>query len=255
MQAFEAKFAGRLRKIRAARERRAHEKRRAKAASQASTDIANPRSTRRTSFGSTRTLSSVTLTSLSEATKKNGGQKVTKAWIKTFKRAAAERPYLKSFTSRKRSILFNLGVHMFPEETCRVAELSQNLKFSRILENVVPCLTPSGEKYLTNICRPIVGVEALRLQGMWWQSGSPFVEKFSDKLLRDLAGNAFESSCFAAAFFSTFLLRARLYRRRQVAQVGPEVPAARVPVGAAGFAVRVAEEPFSVSDSETEAAA
>ena len=244
MNQFRNECMHKLEKIRRARARRDAQKQAAAADAVADPDEAPRRA--RLSFGSSRTRS--TLSSISSATRRNGGANVTKDWVKKFRRACRTRPYLRAFTARKRSILFNLGVHSFPEETCRVAELSQNLAFARILD-VVPCLTPNGEKYLTKFCRPLLGVEALRLQGLWWRPSSPYCRAFPDKLLRDLAGNAFEASCFAASFFASFLLRARLMRMRHAQLAGPPTSAifSRALASASGSQV------FSVSESDEEA--
>ena len=243
MTQFRDECAKKLEKIRRARAKRDQHVGRAAAAAAGDAGEATRRA--RLSFGSSRTRSS--LSSMSSVTRRNGGANVTKDWVKKFRRASHTRPYLKCFTARKRSLLFNLGVLTFPEATCRVAELSQNLSWSRVL-NVVPCLTPSGEKYLTKFCRPLLGVEALRLQGMWWRPNAPYCRSFPDKLLRDIAGNAFEASCFAASFFASFLLRARLLRMRHGQRAGTELsPRARF---SRTLASASGSQIFSVSDSD-----
>ena len=129
-------------------------------------------------------------------------------WRTCFEKAAEKRPYLKCFTARKRQLLRQHCIREFPESTCRVVDISQNFKFGRVVQEIVPCITPKGEKYLSHLCRPILGLESLRLQG-FWPSNSELLGSFKETLLQNLAGNAFETSCFAAALWCTMWTLAR----------------------------------------------
>jgi hypothetical protein len=92
-----------------------------------------------------------------------------------------------------------------------VIDLSQNLKFCSISKHM-PCVTPTGEKYLTSRCRPLHGAEGLRLQGIWLDRD--IVENFKGPFLQDLAGNAFEVSSCAVTIFVSMLFSARMHNYR-----------------------------------------
>ena len=59
--------------------------------------------------------------------------------------------------------------------------------------------------------RFLVGAEALRMMGMWFETEDRLVE-FPARLLRNLAGNAFDSASFLAAWVTLQLFLARLHR-------------------------------------------
>ena len=146
---------------------------------------------------------------------------VSSGWKKAFKEGARSEPYLRTLTRRKRSLLYRIGVKHFPEHKARAVDLSQNFNFTE-LAPYVPCLTPRGEKYITSRCRPLLGLESLRLQGLWVGDESDpedFYAGMSEALLKDLAGNAFESSCFAAAFWCTLRLNACVHRLQEPIQI------------------------------------
>ena len=112
---------------------------------------------------------------------------VQKKWKTAFKAAVKKYPYLDTLTTRKRALMCAIGVSAFPEKQIRVVDISQNKARTNLVSGYVPCITPKGEKYLTDRCRPLLGVEALRLQGMWLEPGNPQIHDMSDSLLRDLA--------------------------------------------------------------------
>ena len=103
-------------------------------------------------------------------------------------------------------------------------DISQNKARTNLVSGYALCITPKGEKYLTDRCRPLLGVEATRLQGMWLEPGDPRIRDTSDSLLRDLAGNAFEQSCFAAVLWCTLVFYAKMHRRRTAAGTQPWTP-------------------------------
>ncbi|CAE7240001.1 unnamed protein product [Symbiodinium sp. CCMP2592] len=135
---------------------------------------------------------------------------VTKDWLKSFRRAARQRPYLKCMTARKRRTLFKLGIRNFPTTAAnlKVVDISQD-KFAHATDHS-PCITPKGERYLTSECRPMLPVESMRLQGRWFKSDDPLLSTVPQGLLADLAGNAFEASCCAATFWTTMVFFARI---------------------------------------------
>ena len=144
-------------------------------------------------------------------------------WRACFEKASETRPYLKCFTARKRQLLRQHGIREFPESACRVVDISQNFKFGRVVKEIVPCITPKGEKYLSHLCRPILGIESLRLQG-FWPSNSELLGSFKESLLQNLAGNAFEASCFAAALWCTMWTLARCSNVRNMRAEQLHVP-------------------------------
>jgi hypothetical protein len=123
----------------------------------------------------------------------------------------AKYPYLGTITTRKLEILTLLGVMAYPEEVCRSCDLSQTITFTKLTLHV-PCITPSGEKYLSSRCRPLLALEAMRLQGIWVDASE--ASKFDEQVLMSLAGNAFETSCMAASVWSTLIYLARMHTYR-----------------------------------------
>jgi hypothetical protein len=122
-------------------------------------------------------------------------------------------PFLAKMTLRQHEMLHLKGIRDFPEAAPRVVDISQTDAFSKVTDNLMQCLTPSGCKYLSHKCRPVVGVEALRLQGLWYDRG--VTSQFKDELLRSLAGNAFEASCCAAMFWTAFQFKALMHIMKQ----------------------------------------
>ena len=59
---------------------------------------------------------------------------------------------------------------------------------------------------------------------MWLELGNPKIHDMSDSLLRDLAGNAFEQSCFAAVLWCTLVFYAKMHHRRTAAGMQPRTP-------------------------------
>ena len=60
--------------------------------------------------------------------------------------------------------------------------------------------TPSGVVFHTGLARPLLGVEKLRLQGIFVDD----LKGFSDHILSSLVGSAFSSPCCAAAVLALF---------------------------------------------------
>ena len=67
------------------------------------------------------------------------------------------------------------------------------------------------EKYVTSIVRPLLGVESLRIQGLFFTESDPRMDGFNDAFLKDLAGNAFEASCYTASLWSGLIFLARVH--------------------------------------------
>jgi hypothetical protein len=115
-------------------------------------------------------------------------------------------PGLLEYTERQFQVLHLMGIRSFPEKTLRIVDLPQNLEFIDVSEHM-PCVTPGGEKYLSTRCRSILAVEALRFQGIWLDE--QLLSGFSEKLLMSLAGNAFETSCYAAVMWCLIVFMSR----------------------------------------------
>ena len=131
------------------------------------------------------------------------------AWQKKFREAACQHPYLAGLTPRQTGLLRSAGVERFPERFCRCLDLSQSEGWTRLRDHV-PCLTPQGQHYITTRMRPLLGAEALRLQGLFLDEKDGRFSSMSDRLLKDLAGNSFEMSCYMATLWSGLLFLSRL---------------------------------------------
>lgn len=132
-------------------------------------------------------------------------------------------PGLFALTRRQFEMLHLKGVRSYPDIACRVVDVSQSASRSRRTDGVMPCLTPGGEQYLSNRCRLLFGEEALRMQGVWYDT--PVMREklrtFKNNLLMSLAGNAFELSCYGATLWCSLSVLCILRRRRQDLEVIP----------------------------------
>ena len=115
-------------------------------------------------------------------------------------------PVLKAMTQRQLELLHLKGIKL-PDPEFRVVDLSQNLLFSQVAKDKVPCVTPDGQKFLTQRVRFLTGIESLRLMGIWLDE-SKLRRGFSSSFLQDLAGNAYETSSCAANFMCNMIFLA-----------------------------------------------
>ena len=90
-----------------------------------------------------------------------------------------------------------------------VLDISQNIDRSAVVTmrdsldakfGLISCITPSGQPYITNMMRPVTGIEALMLQGMPVDSMTLASETQSQLL--DLAGNAMTLTVVGASILS-----------------------------------------------------
>ena len=92
--------------------------------------------------------------------------------------------------------------------TCgrRVWELSQNVdRFTDTVPfGVTGCITPSGSPYLTTRGGPVVGLEAIALQGLPIEK--LLLTRETQRELQDLAGNAMTSTVIGAALLSALII-------------------------------------------------
>jgi hypothetical protein len=88
----------------------------------------------------------------------------------------------------------------------RSIELSQNI--DRYLDTTPPgitsCITPTGQPYITTRGRPLIGLEALALQGL--PIDSLILTRETTNQLQDLAGNAMTSTVVGAAILSALIV-------------------------------------------------
>ena len=143
------------------------------------------------------------------AAKPSRKRKRKDAWQQNFEEAAAHYAFLAGITPRQIGVLRAAGVKDFPEKESRCVDVSQSEKWSQ-LRSYVPCVTPRGQHYITTRVRPLLGVEALRLQGLYLSENDPRISNMPNRLLQDLAGNSFEISCYMATFWSALIFLARL---------------------------------------------
>ena len=132
-------------------------------------------------------------------------------------------PTLRGLTVREHDLLYLSGIRDFPELEARCMDLSQSVqRRGRVSKGFVHCLTPKGRFYLTQRCRFLHGIEALRLQSIYLADAQRITRAFSSAFLRDLAGNAFEASCCAMTFFITCIVLSKGAAARHAAQCSSE---------------------------------
>ena len=73
---------------------------------------------------------------------------------------------------------------------------------------IAPCVTPNGELYHSGLVRLFLGEEQLALQGIFVERY--ITDMFTQRLLGDLAGNAFCATCFGAAHCALTLTMAKI---------------------------------------------
>ena len=135
---------------------------------------------------------------------------------------ASRAPGLLLFSKRENDILDIYGITQFPEPTTRTLEVSQGYVRTQIVDNCFACTMPQGRPYITSRCRAALGLEKLRVQGLWLENETA-IRRISDNMLSDLAGNAFEACCRMAATFCGMLLLAT-FQHSQTPQPPPTLP-------------------------------
>ena len=97
-------------------------------------------------------------------------------------------------------------------------DLSQNI--DRTLESsirgVVSCLTPNGIPFLSSRGGPLVGLEALALQGL--PIDRMLLARETPGQLKDLAGNAMSSTVIASAFMAALIVAADVFPEQHPAK-------------------------------------
>jgi site-specific DNA-cytosine methylase len=92
-----------------------------------------------------------------------------------------------------------------------IVDISQNVDRIPAQKAVVPCITPKGMPFLVDQGRPVLGIEALALQGVDTASIVPSIETPSQ--LRDLAGNAMTVTVVGSAILNAIIAERDTQRR------------------------------------------
>jgi hypothetical protein len=102
---------------------------------------------------------------------------------------------------RKRGLIKPIRRYLliFITDARQVLNLSQNVDrgFASTRYAICPCLTPAGLPYVSNRGGPLVGLEALSMQGL--PIDELLLTRESEDNLRDLAGNAMSSTVVGSA--------------------------------------------------------
>jgi site-specific DNA-cytosine methylase len=115
-------------------------------------------------------------------------------------------PFLRCMTLREFDLLQLSGVAGFPSRERQFVEVGQSLaRHAPPLQGYVRAITPRIKYYITDLCRVLIGIEGLRLQSIHFPNMQA-LPGFSNELIRDLSGNAFEGSCCAAVIFCSHVL-------------------------------------------------
>lgn len=88
----------------------------------------------------------------------------------------------------------------------QVLNVSQNVDrgFASARYAICPCLTPQGLPYVSNRGGPLLGLEALSMQGL--PIDELLLTRESEDNLRDLAGNAMSSTVVGASMISALIV-------------------------------------------------
>ncbi|PWN54267.1 hypothetical protein IE53DRAFT_258648 [Violaceomyces palustris] len=103
----------------------------------------------------------------------------------------------------------------------KIWELSQNVdrNVAASKPGIAPCLTPSGMPFLTSRGGPLIGLEALSLQGL--PLDELLLTREKDDQLQDLAGNAMSSTVVGACVLSALLAGRRDLEKSNVPRSKP----------------------------------
>ena len=107
-------------------------------------------------------------------------------------------PWEAQLGRRRAEIIFLMEKTVEGTEAEQCFNVSQTALRVGLATGKTCCLTPGAEVWLRNKGRLLKGEEALRIQGFWLVDRQRLAA-FSDKQLRDLAGNAFSAGCVAKA--------------------------------------------------------
>ena len=116
-------------------------------------------------------------------------------------------PGLSVLSTREIQVLeLSAGIESFAAAGClHAVDVSQSANRTRPMHNITPTVLPGGKVYLSDRCRVMHPIECMRAQGLHF----PVAElcQFSECLLQNLAGNAFDvSSCLACIVATCVIL-------------------------------------------------
>jgi len=109
---------------------------------------------------------------------------------------------IRELTERCFDLLVVRGVP-FPDKFRRLVETSQivgrsNPKLHEQSDTHFPCITPKMKLWISDLCRCVIGVEALHAQGIDYGLRQHQLLSYDSEFLSDLAGNAFQTGCLGA---------------------------------------------------------
>ena len=110
-------------------------------------------------------------------------------------------PWEAQLGRRRAEIIFLMEKTVEGTEAEQCLDVSQTALRVGLATGKTCCLTPGAEVWLRSEGRLLNGEEALHIQGFWLADRQRLAE-FTDKQLRDLAGNAFSAGCVASALLA-----------------------------------------------------
>ena len=135
----------------------------------------------------------------------------------------AKYPMLARILFREFDLLHLRGVVAFPTAERIIAEVSQSAdRYSSTTTDYIHAITPRMKFYLSDLCRFLVGDEELNLQSIFYEEPEKLSE-FTNELLRNLSGNAFEGSCCAAVVFASYILLSKGAAARAGVPLSPQM--------------------------------
>jgi hypothetical protein len=125
-------------------------------------------------------------------------------------------PGLRELSTRQWDVLQSLNADSLPEKVSRLIDVTQQSAMASPATESAHCLTPKGVQFDTKRCRRMIGLEALRLQNIWYPDHDRKFEEMlqgldetafekQDRFLVDLSGNAFETHCCSAVLMAAFI--------------------------------------------------
>ena len=113
-------------------------------------------------------------------------------------------PGIRELTNRELDCLRLLRVQ-FPEKNRRMINVQPSIDRVTAAQDHFGCTTPAQRVWLTDRCRLMLGYEGLLSQGIYDEDRDPVVRNVPNRLLQDLAGNAFHTGCCLVTTQATFL--------------------------------------------------
>lgn len=131
-------------------------------------------------------------------------------------------PGLAALGPRQVEMLELKEINQFPEPEARTLELKHNVSRGTKPGHEATTILPGGMQYLTHKCRFMVPEESLMLQGI--HAPASLLAQFEPRLLQDLAGNAFETSCCMGTLVTGITMLAKILQEPQPAEAAEPLP-------------------------------